>query len=732
MEGYIKGQYRKSIFTSDNGYIIGIFKVGETNIDNLSNYVGRTITFTGYFHELNEIDNYIFYGDLITHPKYGDQFQVNRYEITKPVEKDAIVEFLSSGLFKGIGDKKAEKIVNALGKDTLKIIINNPEQLSLVPTVTKKNIDILHNGLVEYESSYETILYLNKIGFNTKDSMIIYKKYGKNAIAKIEENIYSLIDDITSMSFRKVDLIARRLNIESDSDIRIDASIIYIMRELANSFGHSYFKYENILVYLPRILGVRIGEKKFNERLKSLEKDLKIVLYDDNYYLRDMFEAEKLITSRLNILNHEPDKNLKDIDKKIKDLEEYFDIEYNKEQKMAIKDSYLKSLLIITGGPGTGKTTILKAILELYKRVNKFNNEKLMEKVALLAPTGRAAKRMCETTGFKASTIHRFLKWNRENDTFAINEYNKSKVEFVIIDEASMIDTYLFSNLLKGISVNTKIILIGDYDQLPSVGPGQVLHDLISSNMLNVCYLKELYRQEEGSNIISLAYDIKNGDFNKDLFNISDDLTFIECDSDLVIDNICEIANTYKDLSYKNFQVLAPIYKTINGIDNINLKLQNIFNKKAKNKNEIKVGDVTYRETDKVIQLTNQPDDNVFNGDIGQIYKITNKGNREIYIDFDGNLVKYTPSNFNNFKLAYSISIHKSQGSEFDVVVIPIVQTYNKMLYRKLIYTAVTRSKKKLYLIGNYKALCLAINNNNVDIRNTTIANFLKNGINNK
>ena len=192
-----------------------------------------------------------------------------------------------------------------------------------------------------------------------------------------------------------------------------------------------------------------------------------------------------------------------------------------------------------------------------------------MEKVALLAPTGRAAKRMCETTGFKASTIHRFLKWNRENDTFAINEYNKSKVEFVIIDEASMIDTYLFSNLLKGISVNTKIILIGDYDQLPSVGPGQVLHDLISSNMLNVCYLKELYRQEEGSNIISLAYDIKNGDFNKDLFNISDDLTFIECDSDLVIDNICEIANTYKDLSYKNFQVLAPIYKTVNGIDNI-------------------------------------------------------------------------------------------------------------------------------------------------------------------
>ena len=203
-------------------------------------------------------------------------------------------------------------------------------------------------------------------------------------------------------------------------------------------------------------------------------------------------------------------------------------------------------------------------------------------------------------------------------------------------------------------------------------------------------------------------------------------------DSDLVIDNICEIANTYKDLSYKNFQVLAPIYKTVNGIDNINLKLQNIFNKKAKNKNEIKVGEVTYRETDKVIQLTNQPDDNVFNGDIGQIYKITNKGNRELYIDFDGNLVKYTPSNFNNFKLAYSISIHKSQGSEFDVVVIPIVQTYNKMLYRKLIYTAVTRSKKKLYLIGNYKALCLAINNNNVDIRNTTIANFLKNGINNK
>ena len=730
MKGYIKGQYRKSIFTGDTGYNIGIFKVMETDIDEVEIYINRTITFTGYFHELNDIDTYIFYGDLIIHPKYGDQFQVDHYERCKPVEKDAIESFLSSGIFKGIGEAKAKKIVDVLGKDTFNVILNNPNNLILIPTITSINANTLHDKLVEYESSYEMIVYLNRIGFNTKDSMIIYNKYRENTIKQIEDNIYKLIEDIYEINFKKIDIIANNLEITKDSSIRIEAAILYIMRELSNSYGHSYYYKEEIYSFIYRVLGINIDDDKFMSTLKLLEDNLSIIKLEDKYYLKEMYEAEVLITKRFRILSHKKDNVCKNIDDKIKIIEGHFCIDYNSDQELAIKESFQKNFLIITGGPGTGKTTILKAILELFKEINKYDNKKMDERVALLAPTGRAAKRMGEAAIFRASTIHRFLKWNKENDTFQINEYNKSTVEFVIIDEASMIDTYLFSNLLKGLSVNTKIVLIGDYEQLPSVGPGQVLHDLISSDCLNVVYLKELYRQGSDSNILTLAYDIRNNSLSRDIFNIDDDLTFIECSNDLVLDNIEEIANTYKDLSYKKFQILAPMYKTINGIDNINNRLQNIFNKKSKDKKEIKVGDVIFREGDKVIQLTNMPDDNVYNGDIGIIERVVTRTNKEIYIDFDGNLVKYTPSNFNKFKLAYAISIHKSQGSEFDIVIMPIVNNFKKMLYKKLVYTGITRSKKKLYIIGDYNSLNTAINNTSSDLRRTSIKEFLINGIN--
>jgi len=285
------------------------------------------------------------------------------------------------------------------------------------------------------------------------------------------------------------------------------------------------------------------------------------------------------------------------------------------------------------------------------------------------------------------------------------------------------------ANLLKGLSANCKIVLVGDDHQLPSVGPGDVLHDLISSNSLEVVELKELYRQAYDSNIISLAYDIREQSINKDIFNVSDDLTFIECQESEVISNICEICNTYKDLNYKKFKTLANMYKGINEIDKINNEVQDIFNKKEKNKKENKIGDFTFREDDKVIQLTNMPDDNVYNGDIGLIDRIQTNPKKEIYIDFDENIVKYTPSNFNNFRSAYAISIHKAQGSEFDVVVLPIVRSYSRMLYQKLIYTAVTRAKQKLYIIGSINALKMAATNTSEDMRRTTIKEYLIEGI---
>lgn len=726
---YIKGKYQKSIYQNDNGYHIGLFKVSDTNNEKLADYLNRVITFTGYFHELNELDTYLLYGEVIVHEKYGEQWKVTSYERCKPEGKDSIVEFLTSGLFKGIGEKKAQNIVEVLGKDTLKIILENPDNLILIPGITKANINTLHTKLKEYEASYELILYLGNLGFSTKDSMLIYNHYKEKTKDIISDDIYQLIQDINDLTFKKIDQIALNMGLEKKAIIRIKASILYIMKEVSNTYGHSYYYKDELTMFLPRIIKERVEEKEFSQAIEELEKDILIIIKDEKYYLKDMYESETLIVKRFRRLNSNKPLPIKDIEQKLEELEKNLGITYNNEQKEAIKESCQRDFIIITGGPGTGKTTIMKAITELYRICNKLSYTTMLEKVALLAPTGRAAKRMKESTLLNSSTIHRFLKWQKETNKFQINEYNKSKAELIIIDEASMIDTYLMANLLKGISANCKIIMVGDDHQLPSVGPGQILHDLIKSEKLEVIKLQELYRQGKDSNIITLAYDMRAGSINRKVFNKEDDLTFISCTSNNIITSIMEISNTYKDLSYKDFQILAPMYKTLVGIDEINKNIQNIFNPKDSLKKEIRIGEVIFREQDKVIQLTNMPEENVYNGDIGIINRIITTPKKEIHIDFDGNIVKYTPSNFNNFRLAYAISIHKAQGSEFDVVILPIVKNYNKMLYRKLVYTAVTRSKKKLYLVGDMIALDIAVNNTDTDIRRTTIKDFLINGI---
>lgn len=729
MDIYIKGHYQRSIYQNSNGYHIGLFKVRETNSPELTPFLDKTITFTGYFHELNDMDTYLFFGQMVEHPKYGLQFSVTSYERCKPEEKYAIVEFLTSGLFKGIGEKKAKAIVDVLSKDTLQIILENPDNLILIPGITKTNIDTLHNKLKEYESSYETVLYLSNLGFSTKDSMLIYNYYKDRVKEVIEEDIYQLEYSIYELNFKKIDRIALKNGMAKDSFVRVRAAILYIMEEVSNTYGHSYFYYDEIFQYLPRVLLISISDEVYKKAMESLIVDLMIVNKEDRYYLKDMWEAETLIVKRFRLLAHKEDEDFKNLEDKLTEMESVFDISYNEEQRRAILDSIRKSFLIITGGPGTGKTTIMKGIIELYKEVHKLSYEKLAERVQLLAPTGRAAKRMSDATLMPASTIHRFLKWQKETNKFQVNEYHKSKAEVVILDESSMVDTLLMASLLRGISANCKVIMVGDSYQLPSVGPGQVLHDLISSSKLPVVELKELYRQGMDSNILTLAYDVRKGEVVDDVFNKEEDLTFIECSDDDVISNLMDVSSTFKDLSYKNFQILAPMYKTKCGIDMINQRLQVIFNPKDKSKKELVVGDVIFREGDKVIELTNMPDENIYNGDIGIISQIVTQPAKKITIDFDGNEVTFTAANFNKFRLAYAISIHKAQGSEFDVVVMPIVQGYRKMLYRKLVYTGITRSKKMLYLIGDKNALRQAVNNISSDIRRTTIKDFLENGI---
>ena len=720
MDEYIKGTVRKIIFRSESGYFVGLFKIKDST--KAFEYLkDKTISFTGYFADIEEDENYKLFGNIVNHPKYGEQFNTTFYEHIMPEEKDSIIEFLSSGTFKGIGEKTAEKIVEVLGPDALKIILENPSNLMLVKGITKKQIDTLHNTLVEYSNSYNTIIKLNEIGFTTKDSMTIYNKYKANTINVIEENLYKLIEDIKEITFRKVDPIAIKEKYDTFDKRRIKSAIIYTMEELCNTLGHCYLHIESIYNYTNQLIKNKIEENLFIESLNSLILDLKVIKLEEKYYLRSMWDAEETIVNRLLYLNKKKDVKLtENIDGYINELEKNKHIKYNEEQKNAIKNSILKNFLIITGGPGTGKTTIVSSIIDLYRKIFDLSYEALLNEVVLLAPTGRASKRLTEKSLFPASTIHSFLKWNKETDKFAVNEYNKSDAKLVIIDEASMIDVMLFNSLIKGLRQDTKIIMVGDYDQLPSVGAGQLLKDLIESNVLNVISLKELYRQGEDSSIITLAHDINSGIVNTKIFNEMDDLTFIEGNN--IIDSLQEIARTYKDVSYNDFQVLVPMYKGLCGIDILNKKLQEIFNPKSKNKKELLVGDVIYRENDKVLQLVNMPDEKIFNGDIGTISRIDNK---EIVIDFDVNEVKFTPANFNKFKHGYAISIHKSQGSEFDTVVIPVVESYSKMLYRKLYYTAVTRSKKKLFMLGDINALKKAASNNNQDIRMTSIKDKL-------
>ncbi len=729
MDIYIKGHYQRSIYQNSNGYHIGLFKVKETNSEELTPFLDKMITFTGYFHELNDMDTYLFFGKMVEHPKYGIQFNVTSYERCKPEEKDAIVEFLTSGLFKGIGEKKAKSIVEVLGKDTLSIILEHPDNLILIPGITKKNIDTLHNKLKEYESSYETVLYLSNLGFSTKDSMLVYNYYKDRVKEIIHDDIYQLEYSIYELSFKKIDSIALKNGVLKDSFIRIKAAILYIMEEVSNAYGHSYFFYDEIFGYLPRVLLTSISESSYQEAMNSLIMDMKVIQKDEKYYLKDMYEAECLIVKRFRLLAHKEEEEFPNLEEHFSEMEDIFGISYNEVQKQAILESVKKNFLVITGGPGTGKTTIMKGIIELYKDVHKLSYEKLADQVALLAPTGRAAKRMSDATLMPASTIHCFLKWQKDSNKFQVNEYHKSKVNLVIIDEASMIDTLLMASLLRGISANCKIIMVGDSYQLPSVGPGQLLHDVIASGKLPVIELKELYRQGKDSNILTLAYDIRNGCVEDDVFNQDEDLTFIECQDDQVVSNLMDVSSTFKDLSYKKFQILAPMYKGRYGIDIINNQLQTIFNPKDASKKEVVVGDVIFREGDKVIELTNMPEENIFNGDIGIISQIITSPAKKIIVDFDGNEVTFTAANFNKFRLAYAISIHKSQGSEFDVVVMPLVQGYRKMLYRKLVYTGITRSKKMLYLIGDKKALKQAVSNTSSDVRRTTIQEFLENGI---
>ena len=697
---FVTGEFRKDIFCGTNGYLVALFKVKDTD---LLEYKNKTITVVGNFLENREFDTFKLYGHLVEHNKFGEQFNVVKYEKLKKEGKENIVNFLSSDLFKGIGITKAVNIYKKFKDESLDIIKNNSEKLFEVKGISIKDVNVLHDTLVSYESTYSNILKLTDVGFSMNDALKITTVYLSDIDDLINNKLYELYFNL-DISFNTIDKIALMNKYLKTDKLRLKSLIIYTFKLVTESIGHIFLYLDELYKYVIKINKEEIDTKLFLSIITNLIDEKLLTKEDKRYYLTSDYLDEVYIAKE--VVNRLKNKKITEKDIKIvEEIEDKLNISYNNNQKDAILQSLKNNFLVITGGPGTGKTTVIYGIYRALKK----DNPKM--KIKLLAPTGRASKRLSELTLEEASTIHRFLEWNKDSNTFSLNEHNKSDTNIIIVDEFSMVNNSLFASLLRALKPDTKIILVGDKDQLPSVGSGNLLFDIISS-IDNVVYLKELYRQAKESSIVKLAYAVN---LDKELETESDDELIIKEDGD-ILDSLKEIALNHVKDDYKEFQVLVPLYKGSHGINNINKVLQEVFNKKDILKNEKIINDVIYREKDKVIQLVNMPDNNVFNGDIGIIEKITDK---EILVDFDGNKVKYTSSTYNSFALAYAISIHKSQGSEFKTCIIPLSTSYSIMLYRKLYYTAITRAKKKLYLIGNKNILSLAAKNNTSSIRNT-------------
>lgn len=708
----VSGKFRNFLYTGDNGYTVALFRIKKVFDDELADFLNKTITVTGSFINPNTEDTYILDGNYIEHPRYGYQLKVDSYEKTMPTDEDALIEFLSSKLIKGCGEKTAKNIVEHFGADAINVIKEDPNRLYEIKGIKESTINKIYSSICSYTNADETLVYLKKLGFSISECSLLFNKYGDGIKEIINDSFYSLLELV---DFNKLDNIYIN-NFNPKSDERALACIIEAVKYLDISTGNTYHYKEDIYNAFINKFRFDLDKDKFDKYLNKLIKDEDLIIDDNNIYLNESYDDECIIANKLYRIS----KN--GIQDKISfsDLEHEVNINniiYNDEQRSAIKTALNNPITIISGGPGVGKTTIINAIVRSYMLYYRITNLDALNKIALLAPTGRAAKKLAASTQIPASTIHRFLKWNKETDDFQINEYNPNYHNLVIVDEVSMLDNHLFASLLKGLTSNIKLVLVGDVFQLPSVGPGQILFDLINSDCFPFIFLKQIYRQSENSYIPYLARDIKAKDISDNLFERKDDYSFIDVDVQNIkgtIRKICEKTKE-KNINESDIQILAPMYKGENGIDNLNYIMQDFFNPKDEKKKEITYGYVTYRENDKVLQQINNPDCNVFNGDIGyikKIEKVKDKVTKDVItIDFDGNLVEYNKEDLSMIKHAYAITIHKSQGSEFPHVIMPVCKSYNKMLYNKLIYTGVSRAKKSLIVLGEKESFIKAINN---------------------
>lgn len=718
-ELYFVGHVEAIFFQNPSNFFkVLLVKVSDTNTD----FKEKEVVVTGSFGQIQEEESYRFVGHLVDHPRYGRQFQAESYQQNRPTSASGVVAYLSSEKFPGIGKRTAEKIVETLGEGAVDQIIEDPSVLAQVDGLNEKRRHIIVDTIRQNHGMEQVIVGLNRYGFGSQLSFAIYQVYREQTLEIIQENPYQLVEDVEGIGFKKADNLAEQLGIAADSPRRIRAAIIHELFQQSLQTGNTYIEAQQLLQQTIQILEtsrpVEITPDMVASGIIELVEENKIQQEETRLYENSLYFAEWGIGNSIHRLmsrKKEISYPKKEIAKGIRLIEKQFAIVYGDSQQRAIEEAIKSPLFILTGGPGTGKTTVLNGIVHLFAELNglevdpmKYTKEQFP--ILLAAPTGRAAKRMNETTGLPASTIHRLLGLNGREKGYR-SDVKELEGGLLIVDEMSMIDTWLANTLLKSIPTNMQVIFVGDKDQLPSVGPGQVLHDLLQIDEIPKAELTEIYRQEDGSSIIPLAHEIKEGRLPADFTKNQKDRSFFASDAYRIEPMIQQIVGKAKDKGFtaQDIQLLAPMYRGPAGIDALNKMMQEIFNPNDGSKKEVQWNETVYRIGDKVLQLVNEPELNVFNGDMGQVVGIIPAKDSEDKVDelvlqFDANEVTYKRNEWNKITLSYCCSIHKSQGSEFKMVILPMVRQYQRMLQRNLLYTAITRSKELLILLGEASA----------------------------
>lgn len=724
----IQGQIERiTFFNEENGFTVAKLKVsGQRDL----------VTVVGNLPETNAGEILKLWGEWGTHPKFGEQFRIRRHETLMPATVAGIEKYLGSGLIKGIGPVMAKRLVRRFGTETLEVIDGDPQRLEEVEGFGPKRIQMIKDAWEAQREIREVMVFLQGHGVSSAYATKIYKQYGREAIKIVKENPYQLAADIAGIGFLTADKIAQNLGIPRDSLPRAEAGLLYVLHQLTDE-GHVYYPYEPLIKESQTLLGV--DRELIVKAFAHLAEDGQIVWEDLSQpsgpqeeiqennkavYLSGYFSAEMGIAWKMKgLLNTPTALRAIQVDKAVAWAEKRLGLELAERQREALQLALQSKAMVLTGGPGTGKTTIIRAMLEIFR--------KLTPKILLGAPTGRAAKRMSEASGWEAKTIHRMLEWNFETMGFKRDHRHPLEADVVIIDETSMIDTLLMFHLVRAIPRQAVLILVGDVDQLPSVGPGTVLRDIINSGVIPVVRLTEIFRQAMGSRIITNAHRINRGQFPQ-IDSPGDqgfsDFYFIEKEEpESVLQVILELV-TQKIPSRFGFdplqdiQVLTPMHKGVIGTGNLNQVLQEALNPSGLS---LTRGGRTYRENDRVMQITNDYEREVFNGDIGRIVEIDFE-DQIVRVDFDGRIVAYDYTDLDELALAYAVSIHKAQGSEYPAVVMPIHTSHYIMLQRNLIYTGVTRAKKLVVIVGTQKALKIGIGNEKMQKRFTGLERKLK------